>query len=109
MCNKQSRARYQSRIEDKVVQTRLNTERVRRYRAGIAAHSLPDGLEGEYGPVPEFVPEREWFDHVAVDRAVSGVRPVGRRLTPLEGAEVTRIRSEKETRTKDLTWVAISG
>lgn len=83
-------------------------ERDRR-RRGKPPVLVVDGLEGEYGPVPEFVPEREWFDQVAVDRKVSGVRPVGRRLTPLESKEVARIRAEKETLVEGLTWAAIAG
>jgi hypothetical protein len=68
-----------------------------------------DGLEDEFGPAPAMQSTWTWYDQVAVNRAVSGVRPVGRRLTPLETKEVARIRAEKETLVGGLTWAGIKG
>lgn len=124
VCNRQSRARWVPKPPLKCVNghdkaregtssrghcLRCHRERERVRKAEIKAFNTPDGFEAEFGPKPERVDYADWYDQVAVDREVSGVRPVGRRLTPLEGAEVERIRSEKETRTKDLTWALIPG
>lgn len=49
----------------------------------------PDGFEDEYGPVPDFVPNSEWYDEVIVVRALTGY-PTGRRPYKLEQAEIVR-------------------
>lgn len=50
---------------------------------------VTDGLEALYGPVPDLVPDADWFDEVIVDRVLSHQRP-GRRPYPLEWAEIFR-------------------
>lgn len=81
-----------------------------REKRRLLALSVPvDGFEAEFGACPPRLLDVCWHDDVAVDRAVSGVRPVGRRLTPLESKEVARIRAEKETLVEGLTWAAIAG
>ena len=84
-------------------QRRARTNELNRvYRA--RARPAPDGLEAEFGPVPARVPERDWFDHVAVLRALSGAS-VGRRLSPLEKTEVDRVLSERAER--EIDWARI--
>lgn len=46
-----------------------------------------DGLEALYGPVPDLVPDSEWYDYVIPDRVLSG-RKAGRVPTPLEFKEI---------------------
>lgn len=41
-----------------------------------------DGFEDEYGPIPPRVPDRDWFDEVAVDNLIFG--GPSRPLTPRE-------------------------
>jgi hypothetical protein len=42
---------------------------------------LKDGMEDEFGPMPEAVPDKYWYDEVAVDNAAFGGlnRPLTRR------------------------------
>lgn len=49
----------------------------------------PDGWEAEFGPVPDRERNRDWFDQVIVDRALTK-RPTGRTPYPLEWAEIIR-------------------
>jgi hypothetical protein len=93
-------------VRSQILTKQRDRDRRRRGKAPVLA---VDGLEPEYGPVPEFVPERAWYDQVAVDRILSGSRPVGRRLTPLETKEVLRIKAEKDPLDNHLTWAAIKG
>jgi hypothetical protein len=55
-----------------------------------------DGFEDSYGPVPPPASAWEWYDQVAVDRALAEFRPVGRVLTTPEASEVARIRTLRE-------------
>jgi|SRR5215203_1732788 len=59
-----------------------------------------DGLEEEFGSCPPPVLDRDWYDQVAVDRAVQGV-PVGRILHHLEAREVERIRAARQAREEE--------
>lgn len=88
-----SRAKYNEKLIKAQVFKAKEAERGRAYRARLAAYPVSDGLEDEFGQVPEHVLDRDWYDQVAVDRTVQGHREVGRRLTPLELVEVIRIRA----------------
>jgi hypothetical protein len=48
-----------------------------------------DGYEDLYGPVPDLVPDAEWFDEVIVLRALNK-EATGRTPYPLEWAEIIR-------------------
>lgn len=84
---------------------RCLTARLERERAARAAGTrdrmgkrIPrpvDGWEDLYGPCPMPVPVDQWYDHVAVDRAVAGL-PVGRDLGASERQEVNRRLEEQE-------------
>lgn len=114
---KRGRAKVARAAKPKRIRITLGPEELRkrkrqrdllRHRA-LAAVVPVDGLEDEFGPCAPCESSRTWYDAVAVDRAVSGVRPVGRRLTQLETVEVLRIRAEKDSLDKRLTWAGIRG
>lgn len=70
----------------------LSTKRVKPAR---------DGLEAEYGPVPDLVPDEEWYDEVIVIRALSK-QPTGRLPYPLEWAEIIRRMPRAEVLDEDV-------
>jgi hypothetical protein len=63
--------------------------KIRYPNPGKRVRPVTDGLEAEYGPVPDLVPDVRWFDEVIVVRALAK-RPTGRRPYPLEWAEIIR-------------------
>lgn len=64
----------------------LNPTEMRQWAAN--SRKPRDGWEDEYGPIPAKIPDREWYDWVAVEAALAG-RPV-RKLTPPENREFYR-------------------
>lgn len=58
-------------------------------RAPTRVAPVLDGLEAQYGPIPDLVPDHEWYDHVIVDRALTG-HATGRPPYPLEQAGIVR-------------------
>lgn len=50
---------------------------------------VTDGFEGQYGPVPDLIPDEDWFDEVIVIRALNK-QACGRSPYPLEWAEIIR-------------------
>lgn len=80
---------------------RERTARLRgeRDRTGKKIPRPVDGWEDLYGPCPLPVPVDQWYDPVAVDRAVRG-EPVGRDLGASERQAVNR-RLEELSRVKE--------
>lgn len=64
---------------------------------------VSDGLEAEYGPIPDLVPNSEWFDEVIVARALNRVR-CGRSPYPLEWAEIIRRMPRAEVTDEDVAF-----
>lgn len=89
---KQRRCRECERVRlRKQAQNRRRTTKTRFRYPDPPSRVKPatDGLEAEYGPVPDLVPDAEWYDAVIVDRVLGKQRP-GRRPYLLEWAEIFR-------------------
>lgn len=76
------------------------TREALRAKAYRGRFNVVDGLEDEYGPCPNPVPDSKWYDEVAVDNAVLG--GLSRALTPPEMADYI-----KRTRSWTLDEVAV--
>lgn len=66
---------------------------------------VTDGLEALYGPVPDLVPDSEWFDEVIVSRALNK-QPTGRAPFVLEWAEIFRRQPRSDITDEELAHVA---
>lgn len=68
-----------------------------------------DGWESDLGPCPPRVPNRDWFDHVIVDRVLHG-HTSGRAPYPLEWAEIFKRTDKTYHELSNLTgigWEAV--
>jgi hypothetical protein len=65
------------------------------------AEARIDGFEDLFGPVPDPVPNAEWFDEVIVIRALNKQR-TGRNPYPLEWAEIFSRLPRSEATVEDL-------
>lgn len=97
------------RDANKASQQRRRTGEPRRSYARTGARVKPDtdGFEALYGPVPDLVPDHEWYDEEIVSRVLLGI-PAGRRPFLLEQIEIVRRMTPMHDQATIAGWAGVS-
>lgn len=101
-CRECERVRLRKATQDRRTRSKAG---LRYPRPKKRVQPVTDGLEAEYGPVPDQVPDSKWFDEVIVDRALNK-QPTGRTPYPLEWAEILRRMMRAEVTDEDVAQAA---